>query len=104
MKQIIEGFRYDTEKAIEVGEASVGYAGDFSAWEATLYKSPRAGRFFLAGSGGPMTAWSRKVDSNSWTGGKGIIPLTNEDALAWAEEHLDADDVEEHFADSIKDA
>ena len=59
MKAIINGLRYDTDKATLIGEASHGYASDFQHWEAGLYKTPRSGRFFLAGSGGPMTRWSR---------------------------------------------
>jgi hypothetical protein len=106
MKKIINGFRYDTTKSIEVGSASHGYirSGDFSAWEATLYKTPRSGRFFLAGEGGPMTTWARRVDQNSWCGGDGIIPMSKEEALGWAEQNLSEDEIEEHFGDDIEDA
>jgi len=109
MKAIINGFRYDTEKATAVGGANNIGAGasfwsDFSAWEATLYKTPRAGRYFLAGEGGPMTRFSHRVDQNSTSGGSKIIPMTAEEALEWAENYLDADAVEKHFSDMIKDA
>lgn len=104
MKKIINGLRYDTASAIEVGSASHGYGNDFSAWSATLYKTPRSGRFFLAGEGGPMTTWARRVDQNSWAGGEGIIPIDRLEALAWAEQHLSEDEIEEHFGSEIKDA
>ncbi len=105
MKSIINGKRYDTEKAILVGAAdSGGSYTDFSHWWAELYKTPRAGRFFLAGEGGPMTRWARSTGQNSWGSGEGIIPMTDEDALAWAEQELSAETVEEHFADLIEDA
>jgi hypothetical protein len=104
MKSIINGKRYDTEKAVLIGEASYGNYGDFSRWEAGLYKTPRSGAYFLAGEGGPMTRWARKVDASSWTGGEGVLPMERDEALAWAEQHLSADEIEKHFGDAIEDA
>lgn len=107
MKAIIHGVRYDTDKAIEVGEASGGseFVTDFSHWSAKLYRTPRSGRYFIAGSGGPMTMFSRTVGQNEWTGGSAIIPFEDETAaFEWAQNHLDADVVEEHFSHLIEDA
>src|SRR5208337_3515187 len=47
MRAVINGLRYDTDKAVLIGEA--GYSGsysDFQWWEAGLYRTPRAGRYF----------------------------------------------------------
>jgi hypothetical protein len=104
MKAIINGVRYDTDKAILIGEASYGNHGDFARWEAGLYVSPRSRRYFLAGRGGPMTRWSRKVEQNSWTGGSGVVPMSRADALEWAEQNLATAQVEAGFADVIEDA
>ena len=104
MKKIINGLRYDTEKAIEVGTASHGYAGDHQQWEATLYKTPRSGRFFLAGSGGPASRFAQSAGQNSWSGGSDLIPMSIDEALDWAEANLDPDDIEEHFGDTVEDA
>jgi len=109
MKKIIEGVRYDTEKAILIGEydnlcAGVDSVTDFGYWEAGLYVTPKAGRYFLAGEGGAQTQFSRSIGQNSWSGGEGIIPMTKAEALAWAERYLDEDVVEEHFADMLVDA
>jgi hypothetical protein len=109
MKAIINGKRYDTERATLIGEADALNFGcsstrDFSHWEAGLYRTPRSGAFFLAGRGGPMTRFSRKVDQNSWTGGSGIHPMDRAEALEWAEEYLSADLIEQHFAGAIEDA
>jgi len=106
MKKIINGLRYDTEKAVEVGTATnptVEQTTDFSYWEAALYKTPRSGHFFLAGEGHAMTRFARHSDGSSGWGEK-IIPMSKEEALEWAEQYLDAEDIEEHFADSIKEA
>ena len=106
MKKIINGLRYDTEKAVEVGAYQRGCypnSGDFSDWSATLYKTPRSGRFFLHGEGGAMTRFARHSDGSSGWGEK-LIPLSKEEALEWAEQYLDAEDIEEHFGDSIEEA
>lgn len=104
MKKIINGVRYDTDKATLVGEAGYGRRSDFAHWEAGLYVSPRAGRYFLAGEGGGLSLFARQVDGNSWTGGSGIIPLDREEALEWAERHLDTEVVERQFGDVIEEA
>ena len=105
MKAIINGKRYDTSKAILVGEASsTGYSrSDFSFWEAALYRTPKSGAFFLAGEGGAMTQFAHHV-ANGRTFGDGIFPMTKADALEWAERYLTQDKIEEHFADTIEDA
>lgn len=97
MKEVHDGLTYNTETAIEIGEMSGGGPSvtDFSYWHGTLYKTKK-GRFFLAGSGGPLTRFSVSCGSGM-TNGSGIKPLTYDEALALAEDHLDADVIEEHF-------
>ncbi len=102
MKKIIDGLRFDTGKGIEIGTASYGNQGDFEAWEATLYKTPRSGRFFIAGSGGPMSRFSQSIGQNQWSGGSDIIPMSEDEAREWAENYLDAEVIEEHF--EVEDA
>jgi len=105
MKKIINGFRYDTDKAILIGEYYTPGIGsnDFHYWEAALYKTPKAGRFFLAGEGQAMTSFaSHSGNSSGW--GEDLIPMSKGEALEWAEQYLDADIIEEHFADDIQEA
>lgn len=105
MKKIINGMRYDTEKSILVGEYHTPGIGtnDFRYWEASLYKTPRSGQFFLAGEGHAMTRFAGNYgDSQGW--GEGLFPMAKDEALAWAEQYLDAETIEKHFGDSIKDA
>lgn len=105
MKAIINGLRYDTENARLIGETSHGEStSDFNYWKAGLYKTPRSGRFFLAGYGGPMTRYARSIGNNTSSGGEKIDPMTKEEALKWAEEYLDPDEIEAAFADDIQDA
>jgi hypothetical protein len=109
MKKIIDGIRYDSDKAVFLGEydnigAGAQSRSDFHWWEAALYKTPRSGRFFLCGTGGPMSRFSQSVGQNQWSGGSDLIPMSKEEALSWAERHLAPDTVEEHFGDMIEDA
>jgi hypothetical protein len=105
MKAIINGVRYDTEKATLIGEASEGNRGDFGRWEAGLYVTPRAGRYFLAGEGGPMSRYARPGDQpGAWRSGERIEPLSREMAFAWAQDNLPVQVVEAHFGDLIEDA
>ena len=108
MKRIIEGIRYDTDKAVEVGtfnNQGIGATSrsDFNWWQATLYRTPRSGRYFLAGEGGPMTRFGKPTGDGT-TYGEKVIPLSKQEALEWAEQHLDPETVEQFFGDEIEDA
>ena len=98
MRKIINGTRYDTEKAIKVGTyCSPESTRDFNWFEATLYKTPRSHRFFLAGEGGALSRFAQSCGQNTWTGGSDIIPLGYRMALEWAKKHLLEANIEEHF-------
>ncbi len=94
MRKIINGVRYDTDRARLIGEADSGVPmSDFRWWAAELYVTPRSGRYFLNGTGGPMTRFaSRQGDERGY--GERIIPMTRQEALAWAEQFLTAEEVE----------
>ncbi|NBU34834.1 hypothetical protein EBS40_09515 [bacterium] len=102
MKKIINGVRYSTENATPICDAWNGYSSDFSHWEATLYRTPRSGRYFLAGSGGPLSRFARRLDGTTRTGGEGIIPLSEEQAFEFAQQHA-PEQAEAHFGHLIED-
>jgi len=105
MKKIINGKRYDTASAIEIGHYSSSYGGtDHQYWEATLYRTKRSGQYFMAGEGGPMSRFAQSNGQNSWSGGEDLIPMSKDEALEFAEQYLDSDEIEDHFADVIEDA
>lgn len=102
MKRVIRGKLYDTETAALIGEySSGGSSRDFQHYDEDLYRTPN-GLYFLHGSGGPMTSYCRAVGQNEWTGGEDIRPLSREEALEWAEQHLAAVDVVAEFADLVE--
>ncbi len=107
MRAIINGTRYDTEKAQLIGHTSQGNYpgdGDFRSWRAGLYKTPRSGRYFLSGEGGAMTSFAQHFTDGSRCGGEGIIVLSEADAFEWAQAELEIATVEQHFGHLIEDA
>ncbi len=65
---------------------------------------PRSGKYFIHGEGGAMSRWSKPTIDGNIMGGEGILPLSKESALEWAEHHLDADTIDKYFGDMIQDA
>jgi len=102
MKAIINGKLYDTQTAEELAGDSYGCSGDFERWDETLYRT-KSGSYFIAGSGGPKTKYMRVVGQNEWSGGHAIIPLSEEEAKVWMEQHATADEYEAAFGPA-KDA
>lgn len=102
MKKIINGKVYDTDTATKLGVWwSSNDVRSFSHCEETLYRK-RTGEYFLHGEGGPMTQYARAVDTNSWSGGERIMPMTYQEAQKWAEEHLDGDEYEAIFGEIVE--
>lgn len=103
MKKIINGKAYDTDTATRLGTWwSSSDVRDFSHVEETLYRK-RTGEHFLHGYGGPMSKYARAEGQNSWSGGDRIMPMSYDEARAWAEEHLDADEYEAAFGEVTED-
>lgn len=98
MKKILNGRRYDTETAKLVGYTSYSTPGDFNYWSEDLYVK-RTGEYFLHGKGGPSSKYSVTVGQNEWTGGQEVIPLSLEEAQAWAEKYLSGDEYENIFGE-----
>lgn len=96
MKRVINGKRYDTTTAQPIAEHSHRYPGDFEYYDETLYRK-KTGEFFLAGEGGPMSKYARAVDHNTRSGGKDIIPITEDMAKEWVERYEDFDTYESIF-------
>jgi hypothetical protein len=104
MKKIINGKRYDTEKAICIGGYQYSIGGNFNYISEYLYITPRSKSYFLAGEGGAMTKYAKRASDNSYCGGEKIIPLTENDAFVWAQEYLQSEEIEKHFSHMIEDA
>ena len=104
MQQIIDGKKYDTEKAELIGIYQYGFAQDFHYIIESLYVTKKSKVYFIAGEGGPNSKYRKSVGQNTWSGSEEIVPLTKEQAFEWAQDYLDTEDVECHFSDMIEDA
>ena len=103
MKKIINGKKYDTDTAKELGYYTNGeYTNDLYYYCETLYRK-KTGEFFLHGDGNSGTKYATALGNNSWAGGEEIIPLTYEAAQKWAEDCLSADAYEEIFGEIVED-
>ena len=103
MKNVIDGKRYDTATATEIGTYSNDLpVSDFRNETITLYVTKR-GNFFIAGESGPMGYFATSV-GNETRGGDGLEALGKEEALEWAERYLDCEDYESYFKGMIEEA
>lgn len=104
MKKILDGIRYDTDAAELLAVASRGEFEDLDHFVCALYRSKRAGRYFLHGQGGPMSRFGQAAGNNKFVGSRDLIPLTKEEALQWAEQYLTVEEIERAFPGEIEDA
>lgn len=89
MYKVINGARYNTETAKELGSYSNTYNDrDLNYYMETLYLT-KSGKYFLHGEGNAMSQYAECYGANSWGCGAKIIPMTEAEAQQWASEHLD---------------
>lgn len=87
MQQTIAGKVYDTETAKAMGNWQRGLSSDKNYISETLYHTPQ-GLYFLHGEGGSRSRYAQRTAPNTWGYGERIIPMSGEEAHAWAENHL----------------
>jgi hypothetical protein len=92
MKKIINGKMYNTETARKLAEWWNHIPpNDFNFKVETLYIKC-TGEYFIHGEGGAMTEYSHRCSDGSWAGGEAIKPITEAEALHWAEEKIPVDE------------
>ena len=87
MQKTIANKVYDTETAKAMGNWQRGFSSERGYISETLYLK-KTGEYFLHGEGGPRSRYAQRVAPNTWGYGERIIPLSHEEAHAWAENHL----------------
>ena len=103
MKRIIDGLTYNTETATTVASWDHGYRGDHGMYEESIYVTKR-GRWFRAGFGGPSSMYAIRVDNNSYSGGYGLFPLTENEAMRVLESYHQTAALEQHFSHRLEEA
>lgn len=100
MKKIIGGKKYDTDTAQLVADDdnrfdcnALGYVHEW------LYRK-RTGEYFICGEGGPQSKYAEPCKQAGWArNGSAIVPLTDDEAREWGEEHMDVDAYEAEFGE-----
>jgi len=100
MKKVINGRRWDTEKANLICEVVNGLPCDLDYVKVGLYQTPRSKRFFLAGEGGPMTVFAHAVSEGTLCGGERIIPIGTDVAHWLAETNASEETVKKFFEEA----
>ncbi|MDY4522718.1 MAG: hypothetical protein SPD80_03915 [Atopobium sp.] len=104
MKKIIKNKLYNTETARKIADYEPSGFGktDFHWYQETLYQK-RTGEYFIHGEGGPLSPYSKPCGNRGAQESESIAPLDYEQARAWAEEHIDADEYIKEFGDVAED-
>ena len=101
--KIINGRRYDTERAKEIGYYESDFErSNFQWYEETLYQK-KTGEFFIYGNGHAASPYSTSYGYTSRGPGDALVPLTLEEAQKWVEEHLSVETYEELFGEADED-
>lgn len=79
----------------------VSYKSEYDYYEETLYRK-RTGEYFLYGYGHGDSKYAKQV-CGDFGPGSDIIPLSYEQARAWAERDLSADEYESAFGEVTED-
>ncbi len=104
MKAVIQGKVFDTAKAKELASFGNGLTRrDYKFVVERLYETKK-GALFLHGEGGGLSEYREAVGDNGWASGEQIIPMSREEALAWAEKRELAEDICRLFPDLVQDA
>ena len=104
MYKVIDGHKYDTNTARELAEWEPNpHRTDFSWFCETLYRT-KTGLYFLHGEGGPMSRYAETISQSEWSGGEKILPISEDKAREWTEEHCSGETYERVFGDPEGDA
>jgi len=95
MKKIIKGKQYDTETARPLLSTGLK-SGNAKATKEALYYT-KGQQFFLHGSGDATSRYAQETP-DGFVPGEKIIPLTEEAARSWAEEHFAEEICERTFS------
>ncbi len=104
MNKVINGKRYDTYTAKDVGSWENMYDASNCDWQRETLYLKRTGKFFLHCEGGARTPYARSYADGSAGWGEVIRPLGYLEARKWAEERLSGDECEAVFPSIDEDA
>ena len=96
MKKIINGKLYDIDTAYYIADNQHLHAGDLHHYVEDLYRKEN-GEFFLACKGNAGSKYCEQSGQNTWSSGKCIVPLTDEETKQWLADNDYIDEYEQFF-------
>lgn len=107
MKEIIDGQLFDTDAddvQTIVTYTPVADRGDFNFLREELCKTA-SGQYFIAGEGGPMTDYRKRVGSGEYAGSSEIRPVSEDEAFRWMQSNgIDAETILDEFGNRVEEA
>ena len=99
MRKIINGKMYDTGTAEEIDWCeNMTNPGNYSYCKEILYRK-KTGEFFLHGKGNAASMYAEVQADRMRSPGEKIVPISEEHAKIWVEEHCCVDTYIELFGD-----
>jgi len=96
MRKVINGKTYNTATSKKLGSWNNGHSmTDFGHCEEGLFKNTM-GAYFLHAEGGPMSRNADRSGAN-FTWGDKLVPMSRDEADAWAQEYLETEEYEKEF-------
>ena len=102
MKKIINNKLYDTATAKKLAEWDQNGADAQNYIAESLYRK-KTGEFFIFGNGGVNTKYAKIGRSKGFEPGCEILPLSLDQAKAWASDHLSSHEYDDIFGDIIEE-
>lgn len=96
MKKIISGKVYNTETAEFLGEDSYSNITDWHYYSEELYRTKK-GAYFMHGKGNGLSKYGEHNGDFGYCPGETIEVISEDEARAWAEEHMSAEEYMELF-------
>lgn len=97
MKRIIRGETYDTETAPLLCGLTCNDDFESFNWHDTGLYQTRGGAFFLAGEGNAKSMWAERLGGNCRGPGRGIRPVSADEALEILERENEVEEIERLF-------
>lgn len=99
MRRIVNYKLYDTSTATFIFDYEDNDMDDLRRVYEELYRK-KNGEYFLVCEGGPFSIYGEKYGNDYISTCNNVIPLTPDEAKAWAKKHMPEDEFEDEFGES----
>jgi hypothetical protein len=107
MKEIVDGKLYDTDAETTEHIAThnpIVDRGDFNFLREELHRT-ETGQYFIAGEGGAMTDYRKKVGSGEYSGSSEVRVVSDDEAFRWMQSNnINVETILDEFGDRVEEA